>query len=304
MKSKAGNTIPIATTITEPGSTIDRVHHYYEETLPDYFKYLSLEYHSGMHYGFFENDTCDRKQAVLKMNETLADAGAIKEGDNILDAGCGIGGSSIWLAENRNTTGTGVTIQQAQCDHANADAANRGLGNRLNFIVADYCDTGLPAESFDVVWANESLCHTDNKTGFIAEAWRLLKPGGRLVIGDGFVKNLPRNRWERCLWKWWMEGWVIFLDPLDQFIMETTTAGFRSIKTRDISMNIAPYAKYLFRAALGIVPLAILLSPFGVYSPTRIKNGIGTLAHLPALRKELWHYVIYTAQKPADTTNH
>ncbi len=67
------------------------------------------------------------------MNERLADRLDLKAGDHVLDAGCGIGGSSIWLAENFGVRVTGITISPTQIDQARKNAKKRGVEHLVNF---------------------------------------------------------------------------------------------------------------------------------------------------------------------------
>ena len=127
------------------------------------------------------------------MNEVMMEAANIKSTDKVLDAGCGIGGSSIFLAEKIGCNVTGISLSEKQINKAKELAIKKKVEDKVDFKVMNYCATDFPDESFDIVWGCESICYADDKEQFIKEACRLLKPGGRLVVADGFVTDFKNN---------------------------------------------------------------------------------------------------------------
>src|SRR3984893_734509 len=79
----------------------------------------------------------------------------ITSGEQVLDAGCGLGGSSLWLARERGAVVDGITISEKQVKVANGSAAGMKLGDRARFHLKDFAATEFPDASFDVVWAIE-----------------------------------------------------------------------------------------------------------------------------------------------------
>lgn len=129
-----------------------------------------------------------------------------------MDVGCGIGGTSRYLASQHGCTVTGITISTRQVEIANRltkDAAEAesatgtadsvildadgfvklGAG-KVRFIELDaerMADFFVTQEgSFDAVWISEALSHFPNKPLFFQNAQRVLKEGGRLVLADWF----------------------------------------------------------------------------------------------------------------------
>ena len=154
-----------------------------------YRKIWKLDKSHSLHYGYWDDSVKNFYEALLNINKVLAEIAEIKEGENILDAGCGVGGSSLWLAKERNCTVTGISLNKRQIDKANALAKEIGMHKKVSFEQKDYTNTLYPANSFDVVWAVESVCYADDKSDFLKEAHRILKHGGRLIIADFFQKE-------------------------------------------------------------------------------------------------------------------
>src|SRR5690606_31006353 len=113
-------------------------------------------------YGIWDQHTKDFRSAIANTNRILMELAQIKNNERILDAGCGVGGTAMFLCENRDVKVTGITLSQKQLNHANALAQKRGFSHRADFHVMDYTQTGFEDASFDVIWCCESVCHAQN----------------------------------------------------------------------------------------------------------------------------------------------
>ncbi len=110
---------------------------------------------------------------------------------NVLDAGCGLGGTIFALQARLGGEFCGITLSPTQAARATAEAARRGVSDACRFVVRDY-DSDLrdlvPA-GVDLILAIESLAHAPDPSATLVRLGSLLRPGGRLLIVD----DVPRD---------------------------------------------------------------------------------------------------------------
>jgi tocopherol O-methyltransferase len=135
-----------------------------------------------IHHGYFENHFETPVQAQEKLIEKLVALFEISPQDEILDAGCGLGGSSLYFAKRYGVRVTGITLSQKQVDMATGLAEKAQIKN-VNFKVEDALSlASFPDNAFDIVWSLESCEQFYDKQLFIQQAFRVLKPGGKLIL--------------------------------------------------------------------------------------------------------------------------
>ncbi|KAJ3462716.1 hypothetical protein MRS44_007502 [Fusarium solani] len=188
----------------------DRIKLHYD-LASDY--YLSL-WGEHIHHGYWptpeSQETQTKEQAQINLIRLLLDASKLSSNTTVLDVGCGIGGTSRYLASEHGCSVTGITISPKQVEIANrlTKAANQehsqtdlskspddggftplGAG-KVRFLELDAEKMGDFFDdqqgSFDAVWISEALSHFPNKALFFENAKKVLKPGGKLVLADWF----------------------------------------------------------------------------------------------------------------------
>lgn len=110
----------------------------------------------------------------------------LTRGMHVADFGCGVGAVTRMLAKIVGFSGsvTGIDIDGAQIGQAQQLCAAEDLTN-TSFVVANAYNTGLPSNSFDLVYCRFLLLHLAEPAACLREMKRVLKPGGILVAEDG-----------------------------------------------------------------------------------------------------------------------
>ena len=129
-------------------------------------------------------------RGLERMIEAIVAPAAIGESCHVVDAGCGIGGTAIYLARTRGCTVTGVNLHRGQLEIARGKARDASLAHRIGFEYGN-CSHHLPfaGDSIDVVVNIESACHYSDRGQFLREVCRILKPGGRIVAMDWLMRD-------------------------------------------------------------------------------------------------------------------
>src|SRR5262249_28104218 len=117
----------------------------------------------GIHFGYWYEHTRSLREALRNTNRVLADRAVLKPGQRALDAGCGLGGSAIWLAEQYGVHVMGITLSHDQARRASRAAARRGVEHLASFAVLDFQLMALPSDGFDVVWSIDAVAYAWDK---------------------------------------------------------------------------------------------------------------------------------------------
>jgi len=221
----------------------DIVNHY-EQMWPEFVKLMYADKTFGIHLGYYEKGIRTFEEAAINMNnfvEKLLDLDRLdKNNIKILDAGCGVGGTSIYLAKKYpQIKFIGITIVPDQINHANKFALENNVNSNTEFFLGDFCKTGISDNYFDGVFALESVCYAENKYSFLLEAARVLKSNRKLVIIDGFLLEKLSGYFPQIAYNYYCEKWKVTNFPiLRDFILNLRRAGFEEIKVQDITKNI------------------------------------------------------------------
>jgi len=282
----------------EHESRMQAIIRYYDQTVFDYRVVWLNDENRAIHFGYTDQPGMDHAQALVRLNEVMAERGEIHKGDHVLDAGCGQGGSSMWMAKNIGAKTSGISPVPGQIEKAKRLAATRDLTDQCEFIVGDYRATPFPDEHFDVVWACESLCHADHKIDFYKEAYRILKPGGRLIIAEYLRTGRPLSQKGEKMIHTWLDGWAIRdIDTLQEHEQHVREAGFGKFEPEEITRFMKASLRRLFRLSVLLYPLAIFFLMTGVRNKVQHRNVVASIVQYRALRQGFWKYYLLKAIK-------
>lgn len=199
----------------------------------------------------------DRAQAFHYVEDQIAALVARRRepgAPHMVDLGCGVGASLVYLAARLPVRATGVTLSPVQARAAIDRIREAGLSDRVVCVEGDY--TQLPAGigHADVAYAIESFVHGPDPAAFFAESHRLIRPGGLLVICDDFRRTSTEPAAHRT-WEQFCRGWHVntLLLPEDVRAM-AAHAGFEHVSTTDLT----PYLE-LGRPRDRAIDLAVVL---------------------------------------------
>jgi tocopherol O-methyltransferase len=215
-----------------------------------------------MHHGYYGADgktRKERRQAQIDLIEELLKWSQVDAASNILDVGCGIGGSTLYLANKYQANATGITLSPVQADRAKERARGLGLGERVNFQVANALEMPFADDSFDLVWSLESGEHMPDKVKFLQECYRVLKPGGKLIMVTWCHRptdNSPLTEEEQ---KQLQEIYRVYCLPyvisLPEYQAIASGLPLSNLRTADWSQAVAPFWNVVIDSA--ITPQAI-----------------------------------------------
>lgn len=223
---------------------------YYTEAGPDYAAWSP---NFNMHFGYFRRglnpfllepmlEEMNREIRLrLHLDRNASNPGPVR----ILDMGCGVSATLRSLA--RQVPGaelTGITLVPWQIERGKELNLASSDTSHIQLVLADYEHTPFPTASFDAAYAIESCCyaHAANKSAFLSEAHRLLSPGGRLAVADGFLLRPPASHGlQRAIYTRLCDCWAIeTLGEVGPFTEELKRLGFVDVQVEDLQYRVAP----------------------------------------------------------------
>jgi tocopherol O-methyltransferase len=241
---------------------VDRVRKHYDR--------LSFLYQvfwgEHLHHGYW-NDGETIAQAQIQLMQQLAQRAGIPRSASVLDIGCGVGGSALWLAAEFDCQVTGLTISPVQAAMAKKKAKARGLGQNVRFKVNDANQWKPEPESFDVVWIMESSEHFPDKKHFFERCALALRPGGTLAVCAWLRRDGDMLPGEQKLVATIAEAMMsASLDSLSDYRNWMHDAGLTVTTAEDITRHVEPTWSHCGR--LGENPILRFLIGF-TGGPTR-----------------------------------
>jgi tocopherol O-methyltransferase len=134
-----------------------------------------------IHHGLFRTGS-EKHEAQLQMLDHCAGAVDLQRDSEVLDVGCGHGGTSLYLARTFRCESVGLTLSAKQAKIARENAQKAGVSERVNFLQQDAEQFAYPESRFHLVWTMESSEHFQDKPAYFRNVARTLRPGGKLLL--------------------------------------------------------------------------------------------------------------------------
>jgi ubiquinone/menaquinone biosynthesis C-methylase UbiE len=173
---------------------------------------------------WFENwsNEYDRTLGALKFHRDLLDLvvknSGVRRGDKVLDIGCGTGLLALKFLKEADCSITAVDNSKEMLAIFQDKIKKLGLGKQIVCKIMDADSIKFPANSFDIAASTVTLHHLKEKLNPIRKIYRILKPGGRFIIGDIDMDTTGRhtdiNRFKRVI-KVLEQEWIAALESGD-----------------------------------------------------------------------------------------
>jgi len=209
-------------------SAAARVRHFYDSNT---WKFLLTGTQRAIHRELWGHGVTTRSAAAHHAHELVL--GELGPDDRcVLDLGCGVGTSALYLAQRRPVDVVGVSISAEQIRLAQRYAGrSKPLQGSTRFVVADFMALPESLVGFDLAYAIESFVHAD-PAAFFRNAARALHPGGTLVVIDDVLVGDPSDsRLDD-----FRRGWhIAALLPVAEIVALAADAGLDLEASRDLS---------------------------------------------------------------------
>ncbi|QLG69690.1 MAG: Methyltransferase type 11 [Candidatus Woesebacteria bacterium] len=164
----------------------------------------------ALHAGFaVEGRNLSHYEEVKELTRQLINFAQLPPRSLVLDAGCGSGALTFELVgKHPSVKVVGVNIAYNQLISAE-NYRHQAPEGQILFSCQDYHYLSFPTEVFDAVIFCESYVHSYDKVLLMQETFRVLKPGGRVVLSDMFLLRDPLDEVEGALLEQIKDGWCI-----------------------------------------------------------------------------------------------
>ncbi|EFJ30343.1 hypothetical protein SELMODRAFT_89835 [Selaginella moellendorffii] len=206
-----------------------------------------------MHSGYFEaGKPGDFRVAQVRMiEEVLSWAGVPNDEQSrprdILDVGCGFGGTSRYLSKKYSANVKGIALSDYEIARAKAIARAEGVSDKVTFQVANALNQPFEDGQFDLVWCMECAVHIEDKLKLVQEMARVTKPGGRVVLvswchrelkpGETSLKKDEQALLDKICAAYFFPPWC----ATSEYETLACNAGLQEVKVEDWTRHMLPF---------------------------------------------------------------
>jgi sarcosine/dimethylglycine N-methyltransferase len=156
---------------------------YYDSDDADTF-YSVIWGGEDVHVGIYEETDSIRQASATTVERMAAMLGRVDKQTKVLDIGAGYGGSARYLARTFGCQVRCLNISETQNDTNRVKNRQQGLADLVSVVHGVFEDIPEADSSYDVVWSQDAILHSDQRGRVLAEVFRVLQPGGLFIFTD------------------------------------------------------------------------------------------------------------------------
>ncbi|ERT07746.1 methyltransferase domain protein [Lyngbya aestuarii BL J] len=168
---------------TTYSNTVDTARNYYNSDSADAF-YASIWGGEDIHVGIYKSEDEPVFDASRRTVEEIASHLKLNENSRVLDIGAGYGGAARYLVEKFGCHVTCVNLSEVQNERNRLLNQEQNVSSKIDVVDASFEDLPLDDISFDVVWSQDAILHSGNRSLVFKEVYRVLKSGGEFIFTD------------------------------------------------------------------------------------------------------------------------
>ncbi len=158
---------------------------YYNSDDADRF-YHAIWGGEDIHIGWYETKAEPIADASRKTVARMADriADGLNANSRILDMGSGYGGAARYLAKRFDCSVVALNLSEAENERCRELNKTQGLEHKIEIVDGSFEQVPTGDQVFDLVWSQDAILHSGDRSRVITEVARILKPNGRFVFTD------------------------------------------------------------------------------------------------------------------------
>ena len=207
------------------------------------------------HFGYYPKDKkVSEKEAQVLMHDLIGKKLNLKNSMKVLDAGCGQGVVSTYLAKKFGCRIEGITMVNFEIEVANKLAEEIGVSDKVNYSLMDYSNMEFENNTFDVIYTIETLCHSTDIKKTLKEFYRVLRKNGSIALFEYRITDDSKfSDYQHKLGYHVIEATAapsLRKFRFKKFAAMVKAAGFKNVKEEDITENFEPSLNRLRKFAL------------------------------------------------------